>query len=895
MQDAPTLIEQYQRLLRHGEADAARACLALALQVPAYRAEAQVLQGMQAFQDKEYAQAFIQFWQAAKALPSRTEIAALMGKTALAQRQAELATQLLEAAWRKDPKHTGLRITLWQARLASQPAATTLKQLHVALEHVIDANELRLVLQLLAQLSPPDSMAGTVQYDAVQGVIHGWAVNLHAPDTPASLQVRVGDRHATFTAQQPHPLLDKAGWPATHGAFRVKLAPQREPVRILALAQGAEKAATATELTDSPLALAPVLPGVPGHTFTALPNSEALPAKADQPAVAAPTLKKPGKNPGKNAKPAADQKRIDVLIPVYDGHDETLACIHSVLRARQANRSQHDIIVLNDASPNAALTQALSQLAQSGKIIHVVRPANLGFIRNMNRGMALHPDRDVVWLNADTQVHGNWLDRLRAAAYASRKTASAAPFTNNGELLSFPESRVSHPMPTTQELAQLDNLAKKQPATPIPIETGCGFCLYIKRSALDAVGYLDEITLQRGYGEETDWCLRARGLGWQHVAAPNVFVAHQGGVSFKDEKTLRVQHNNDILRKRYPGAQARYKAISRNDPLAPARQALQRARLALLPGWMRNHQQEDMQQHPESPRTLYLCGGLREQAGLPPIEAPLRLSFANKGMLAIATLQAMSDGLPLELSYDLPADASKLVKDLQGLPLESLVYAQTTGCPEALLQLPRQLKLPHSVRGLPLHQATGNAALKALLDTAQTIHVPYPAMVLAYRKALPQANIAVLPAPALPRLAGLPNTVPSLLVADALQHPAAGAHWLDVAHTLAHRRRVHGSAPTLLIPGNTPWQEQLLATGVAAPVPKMEGLDMKQALVLAGCTVAVSLDSNPDASWLAPVLAHHAGLPLFAPASAAALQAGAQPLGELSALAPWLKPSVQTC
>lgn len=874
MQDAPTLIEEYQRLLRHGEADAARACLALALQVPAYRAEAQLLQGMQAFQDKEYAQAFIQFWQAAQDLPSRTEIAALMGKAALAQQQAALATQLLEAAWRKDSKHTGLRITLWQARLASQPAATTLKQLHAALEHVIDANELCLVLQLLAQLSPPDSVAGTVQYDAVQGVIHGWAVNLHAPDTPASLQVRVGDRHAAFTAQQPQPLLDKAGWPATHGAFRFKLGSQREPVRILALAQGADKTTAGTELTGSPLALAPILPGVPGYSI-APPKSEALPAKAGQPAAA--------------------KKRIDVLIPVYDGHDETLACIHSVLRARQANRSQHDIIVLNDASPNATLTHALSQLAQAGKIVHIVRPANLGFIRNMNRGMALHPDRDVVWLNADTQVHGNWLDRLRAAAYASKKTASAAPFTNNGELLSFPENRVSHPMPSASELAQLDNLAKKQPATPVPIETGCGFCLYIKRSALDAVGYLDEITLQRGYGEETDWCLRAREQGWQHVAAPNVFVAHQGGVSFKDEKTLRVQHNNDILRKRYPGAEARYEAISRNDPLEPARLALQRARLAVLPSWMRTYQQEDMQQHPESPRTLYICGGLREQAGLPPIEAPLRLSFANKGMLATATLHAMPDGIPLELSYDLPADAPKLVKDLQGLPLESLVYAQTTGCPESLLDLPQQLKLPHSVRNLPLHQATGNATLKPLLDTAQAIHVPYPAMVLAYRKALPQANIAVLPAPALPRVAGLPNSVPSLLVADALQHPAAGAYWLDVAHALAHSKRAHDSAPTLLIPSNTPWQEQLLSTGVAAPVRKLEGLDMKQALVLAGCTVAVSLDNNPDGSWLAPEMARYADLPLFAPVSGAAMQAGAQLLSNLSALAPWLKPSVQTC
>ncbi len=29
---------------------------------------------------------------------------------------------------------------------------------------------------------------------------------------------------------------------------------------------------------------------------------------------------------------------------------------------------------------------------------------NMGFIRTMNRAMAMSPDKDVVWLNADTRV-----------------------------------------------------------------------------------------------------------------------------------------------------------------------------------------------------------------------------------------------------------------------------------------------------------------------------------------------------------------------------------------------------------------------------------------------------------------------------------------------------------
>src|SRR5690606_27537759 len=120
MQNAQTLIDEYQRLLRHGEADAARACLALALQVPAYRPEAQLLQGIQALQEGDAAQAFIQFAQAAPALPKRSEAMALIGKTALMQQQPQLALKLLDAAWRRDPKNTALRIGLWQARVASQ-------------------------------------------------------------------------------------------------------------------------------------------------------------------------------------------------------------------------------------------------------------------------------------------------------------------------------------------------------------------------------------------------------------------------------------------------------------------------------------------------------------------------------------------------------------------------------------------------------------------------------------------------------------------------------------------------------------------------------------------------------------------------------------------------------
>lgn len=265
---------------------------------------------------------------------------------------------------------------------------------------------------------------------------------------------------------------------------------------------------------------------------------------------------------------------VDILVPVYKGQKETLDCLQSLIEFQSSNQTPHEIIVLDDASPEANLVNALQRLARKGQITYIRREQNLGFIKNINRGMALHQNRDVVWLNADTRVHGDWLDRLKAAAYSHKQIASATPFSNNGELMSYPVMRQQDPMLNAARQAQIDQAAAELNQTPVNIPVGCGFCFYIKRIAINDVGYLDEATLKRGYGEETDWCARATAKGWRHVGATNVFVAHRGGSSFGTEKALRVQQNNQIIRQRYPTLDKRFDRFIQQDPLRIAREAL---------------------------------------------------------------------------------------------------------------------------------------------------------------------------------------------------------------------------------------------------------------------------------------------------------------------------------
>ena len=93
---------------------------------------------------------------------------------------------------------------------------------------------------------------------------------------------------------------------------------------------------------------------------------------------------------------------IDVIIPIYKGFDQTRRCIDSVLRSGQV--TPFEIVAVDDASPELDITRYLDKLAGAGRITLLRNETNLGFVHSVNRGMALHPDRDVVLLNSDTEA-----------------------------------------------------------------------------------------------------------------------------------------------------------------------------------------------------------------------------------------------------------------------------------------------------------------------------------------------------------------------------------------------------------------------------------------------------------------------------------------------------------
>ena len=165
---------------------------------------------------------------------------------------------------------------------------------------------------------------------------------------------------------------------------------------------------------------------------------------------------------------------IDVIIPIYKGLQQTRRCVDSVLQNRQS--APFEVVAVDDASPDPGITGYLDELAAERRITLVRNESNRGFVQSVNRGMSLHPDRDVVLLNSDTEVANDWLDRLFRAAYAYPDVGTVTPFSNNATICSYPFEGWARGVPGTLAVAELDRLfASTNAGRTVDLPTAVGF------------------------------------------------------------------------------------------------------------------------------------------------------------------------------------------------------------------------------------------------------------------------------------------------------------------------------------------------------------------------------------------------------------------------------------
>ena len=263
-----------------------------------------------------------------------------------------------------------------------------------------------------------------------------------------------------------------------------------------------------------------------------------------------------------------------ILIPVYDGFDETLTCLAAVQRTRPAETR---VIVIDDASPDPALSDALRRMAENQEIELICHPSNRGFAAAVNTGLEACPRHDVVLLNADTVVYADWLPRLQRTAYARASTGTVTPWSGDGSIVSYPATPTVGGSLSGEQLDALVAAECAGEAAELPV--GVGFCLYLRHDCHAAVGRFAAEVFGRGYGEETDYCVRARLAGFRSVLAADVYVEHLGGRSFGASRPTLYMRAQRLVELRHPGYSRSVTNYLRRNPLRELRRRLDAARL----------------------------------------------------------------------------------------------------------------------------------------------------------------------------------------------------------------------------------------------------------------------------------------------------------------------------
>lgn len=445
------------------------------------------------------------------------------------------------------------------------------------------AGRLTVVLAGRALLGSPISVARFRRAEGFVacrgGGIEGWAWLPAAPETDPVLAVLPGGRVPGFAITATGPGMDAETGQLLARPRRFSIAPER-----LADWRGAVRI-TGPDQRD--LLGSPLHPDAERASAAALARalarrSRARGAPRGSTAVAA-LAAVPADIVGvrlKISRPTASLPRAaqlpSVVIPVYGKPDLTLQCLEQV-RATVPRGIR--VIVVDDASPDPELAAVLDRFASEGVIRLLRQSRNRGFPASANAGLRAAGRTDAILLNSDALVAPHWVERLCEAAYAARDIGTVTPLSNAATILSYPHLVAPNPVPDQAGTVRLAALAEAaNGGSVVDIPTAIGFCMYLRRDCLDEVGLFREDVFAQGYGEENDFCLRARHLGWRHVAAPGVFVAHVGGQSFGSARADLLSRNLAILNRLHPGYDALIADYIARDPLAEARRRLDIAR-----------------------------------------------------------------------------------------------------------------------------------------------------------------------------------------------------------------------------------------------------------------------------------------------------------------------------
>ncbi|MGG3692108.1 glycosyltransferase [Heyndrickxia ginsengihumi] len=266
--------------------------------------------------------------------------------------------------------------------------------------------------------------------------------------------------------------------------------------------------------------------------------------------------------------------QADVILPIYNNYELTTKCLETVFN--NCEDVDYNLWIINDASPDKRIYSFLEDLKSKPapknlkKLTIIHNDVNVGYVQNINKGLRLSKNHPII-LNSDTEIPPKSFQRLIQPILVNDHISSVTPFSNSATICSFPNFLEDNELPYHMTVNEVDAYFSKYNINKgVVIPTGVGFCMALNRNVINKIGVFDDKAFGKGYGEENDWCMRARTLGYKNILIPNLFVYHKHGGSFGQINNMKqelMENNLKILLKRYPNYNEIIQDFTAFDPI----------------------------------------------------------------------------------------------------------------------------------------------------------------------------------------------------------------------------------------------------------------------------------------------------------------------------------------
>ncbi|RME59490.1 MAG: glycosyltransferase [Caldilineae bacterium] len=235
---------------------------------------------------------------------------------------------------------------------------------------------------------------------------------------------------------------------------------------------------------------------------------------------------------------------VDIIVCVHNALEDVQRCLDSVVRW---TAEPYRLILVDDGSEESTAGYLADFARQHPENVLLLRSDEAtGYTRAANRGLRASTGDFVVLLNSDTIVTEGWLDRMIACAETDPQIGLVGPLSNTASWQSVPQvdaggDWAENPLPPgmdVQSWARQIVQASGRIHPPMPFLNG--FCLMVRRQVMDEIGIFDEEAFAAGYGEENDYCLRARDAGWKLALADDAYVYHAQSRSYSHERRKQL-------------------------------------------------------------------------------------------------------------------------------------------------------------------------------------------------------------------------------------------------------------------------------------------------------------------------------------------------------------------